>query len=47
MENNKISDFEKHLETQTIVDIDIENEASEKIKNMIDNLYPDRFLEEL
>ena len=24
----------------------IENEASEKIKNMIDNLYPDRFLEE-
>ncbi len=25
---------------------DIDKEASEKIKNMIDNLYPDRFLEE-
>ena len=26
---------------------DIDPEAKEKIKNMIDNLYPDRFLEEL
>ena len=29
MENNKISDFEKHLETQTIVDIDIEKRMKE------------------
>ena len=29
MDNNKISDFEKHLETQTIVDIDIEKRMKE------------------
>ncbi len=29
MENNKISDFEQHLETQTIVDIDIEKRMKE------------------
>ena len=29
MDNNKISDFEKHLETQTIVEVDIEKRMKE------------------
>ena len=38
----KLEDFT----TLIIPKRDIETDSYEKIKNMIDNLYPDRFLEE-